>query len=139
MTDFGTDFDGDVAKVVDDESDVGCAGDWQNLVGDSTDFISARRLGAQLDKVGAASAELARHLSRHATVKVGGVDKGIEPTLGERFHRLKVYLAVSRCISAYLPVLTKFSETCQNCDSEVGQLLRTCLLTPKRSFLRGGG
>ena len=68
--------------VVDHEADVGGASDRQDRFGHAFDVIDGGVLGAQLDQVGAAGAELASDLGRFLPVEVGGVDKGVESAIG---------------------------------------------------------
>ncbi len=86
MAEFRADFAGDVQMIVDDQADIGAAGDRQNFFRQPPDFVRRRIFGAELDQVAAAVAELLRDEFGCAAVQVGRVHEGIKLAFRQRFH-----------------------------------------------------
>ena len=79
-------FTGDFQMVVDDERHSGGASNGQNFFGEPPHFVGRRVLGAQLNNVRAAVAELLRDEFGRATTQIRGVYKRVEAAVGERLH-----------------------------------------------------
>lgn len=86
MAEFRADLLGDVQMVVDDQADVGALENGLNLFGEAEDFVRRRILGAQLNQIRAAIAELLHDFRHIAPVQVSGVDEGVEAAVSEGFH-----------------------------------------------------
>ena len=72
--------------IVDDEADIGAAGDGQNLFRHAADIIGRGIFGAELDQVAAAIAELLGDGFRRAAMQVGRVHEGVKFAICQRFH-----------------------------------------------------
>ena len=86
MADVRADFLCDVQMVVDDQADIGAAGDGQDFFSQRTDFVGSRIFCAKLDQVAAAVAKLLRDEFGRAAVQIGRVHESVKLAVGERFH-----------------------------------------------------
>src|SRR5436309_11603211 len=72
--------------IVDYQTNVGCASDWQYGVGHAADLIDGRSFGAKLNHVRTALTKLLRNSVRLPTLEKGGIDKCVELAICKRFH-----------------------------------------------------
>src|SRR4051812_44664417 len=90
MAELRADCAGDGKMIVNDQAQSGAGSDWQDGFGHATNFFERRLLCAKLNQVSATIAELLRDEFRRASVEIGSVNKGVEPAIGEWFHRVLV-------------------------------------------------
>ena len=76
----------DFQMVVDDEADVRAARDGQDFFRHGADFIRRGFLGAKLDQIAAAVAELLGDEFGRAAIQIGRVHERVELAIRERFH-----------------------------------------------------
>ena len=89
VTNLRTDFTRDVEVIVDDETDVCPAGDWDDCFRHPANLIQRGSLGPKLDQIRPAITKLLRYDFRRAAMQIGRVHKGIEFAVSERFHGSK--------------------------------------------------
>jgi hypothetical protein len=86
MTNLRANLAGDVEMIVDDQRYARAMGDGVDGFRQTPDFVGRRRLGAQLNEIRAAVAQLAGELVRCATMQISGIHESVEATVSERFH-----------------------------------------------------
>ena len=101
MTDRRADGARDGEMIVDDQADARAARHRENALGHPLHLGRRRLLGAELDQVRAAIAELPRDVLRCAPVQERGVHKGVEPAM-KQWSVHSIMLFISR--SPVLPV-----------------------------------
>ena len=86
VAEFRANFARDFQMVVDNQADVGTARDGQDCRGHAADIVGRGFLGAELDQVRAAVAQLLGKDLRRPAVEIGRVNKCVKAAVRERFH-----------------------------------------------------
>ena len=87
MTNLRTDFARDFQMVIDDQPHARPLRDGMNRLRHAPHFVARRILGAKLDEVRAAIAQLLRNERGIASVQVGGIHERVESAIVKRFHK----------------------------------------------------